>query len=140
MKYKLYDDMKNYCEENKCWKARNTVKDWNEILGTDYKAATFTALVNTGLIIRTVENQWINKSPNVYYLAPTEEMIEAEKKRDRERKIENAKYYVEHYEEEVANYQARYAEMLKSAEEYLARETEWYNKKLAEAKEILNIE
>ena len=136
MKYELYNKIKSYCEENNCWGERNTAKDWNQMLGTNYGAATFTALVNCGLMCKEKGYKATSYS---YSLAPTEEMKRAIAEQKREAEISRAKWDIEHYEENVARYQTRYAEMIKEAEEYLASHLDWEAEKLAEAKALLNL-
>ena len=145
MKYKLYDDIKNYCEVNKYWKAYNTAKDWNEILGTTYSPATFTAAAKSGLLVR--EKFWGDKSYSYkLYVEPTPEEIQEEKEiaerraeAKRQEKIENAKWWIEHYDEEVANIKAYYEEEIRKAEESMKKSIGWKNERLAEAKALLNI-
>lgn len=135
MKNELYNAIKTYCEENHCWVAYNTVKEWNKCLGTSYAAGTFTALVSNGLLERT--KKYGEKSYS-YRLAPTDEVRQKTEETKRQQEIEWAKWNVEHYDENVTRIRARYEEMIRQAEEQLARDLEWEDQKLAEAKALLN--
>lgn len=135
MKNELYKAIKSYCNENHCWKVSYKVKEWNEILGTNYSSATFTSLVREGFLVR--EQGYREKSYS-YSLALTEEMLEKAAETKKQREIENAKYRVEHYDEFVARIRARYEEAIKQAEEALKRDLEWETAKFAEAQELLN--
>lgn len=136
MKRKLYDAIKNYCEENGCWKMRNTAKEWNEILGTTYSPATFTAAANSGLLERTKRYKGTSYE---YRLIPTEEMKKVEEEAKRAREIEDAKRIIEYHEENVAKVRERYEQMIKQAEEQLERDLAFREERLAEAKALLNI-
>lgn len=133
MKFELNKAIREYCEENHCWKARNTAKEWNECLGTNYAAATFTAAVKCGWLCR---EKW-DKS-YVYYLPLTDEMIKAEAAAKRERDIKYAKYVIEQYEENIAATKARYEKRIKHAQEDLERDLAWEEERLAEAKNLLS--
>ncbi len=135
MKNELYKAIKAHCDENRCWKVSYKVKEWNEVLDTNYSVATFTALVKDGLLVR--EQAYREKSYS-YSLAPTKEMLEEQAKAKRQREIERAKDRVEHYDEAVARVKARYEEAIRQAEEELKRDLEWEAERLAEAQELLN--
>ena len=135
MKNELYEAIKSYCDENHCWQTSYKVKEWNEILDTNYSATTFTALVKDGRLVR---EQGYREKTYSYTLAPTPEMLQKEAETKKQREIDSAKYRVEHYDEFVARIRARYEEAIKEAEERLKRDLEWEAKRLAEAQELLN--
>jgi len=137
MKYELYKAIMDYCDENHCWAAYNTVKGWNECLGTSYSAATFTALVSSGHLIR---DKWYGEKSYSYRLAPTPEELQKRAEAEKQREIQHAHWVVEHYDESVAKIKARYEEMIRMAEEYLKEELEYEAKHLAEAQELLKQE
>ena len=133
----LYNDIYTYCEENECWKVLNTITEWNEILGNNYGVPSYTALVNAGKLEK--EKRYGEKAYS-YRIVPTDrikEKIEAEKKR---REIENAKWNINHYEEQLTMRKAQYEERVKEAEEQYQRDIEWEAEKLVKAKAVLGIE
>ena len=132
MKNELYRAIKSYCDENHCWLTHYSMKQWNELLGTSYSAATFTALVKDGDLARMKPDKIY-----VYSLMPTDELNELVKESRKQRDIEFAKYRVEHYEDSVARVKARYEAAIKQAEEALKRDLEWEAAKFAEAQELL---
>lgn len=134
MKYELYNAIKSYCEENRCWSAANTVRDWNAILSTNYTPATFTALVNTGLLVK--DKRYGEKSYS-YTLAKTDEVRKAEAEAKREYDIQHAHWIIEHYEESVAKKQAAYEYEIKRAKQMLEADLEFEAKRLAEAKALI---
>ena len=130
----LFNEIYNFCEENGCWKAWNTVKDWNGCIEKEYGSASFTALVNAGRLEK--EKRYGEKAYS-YRIVPTNEIkekIEADKKH---REIEDAKWDIEHYEERLAQRKAEYEERIKEAEERYQRDLEWEAEKLAKAKAVL---
>jgi hypothetical protein len=130
----LYSKMSNFCDENGCWKTWMTVKDWNECISGEYSSASYTALVNAGRLERRKKYKATSYE---YHIIPTEkikERLDEEKKRS---DIERAEWIVAHYEEQIALRRAQYEEMIKQAEEQLARDLEWEAKKLADAKAVL---
>lgn len=135
MKNELYKAIKSYCNENHCWKVSYKVKEWNEILDTNYSPATFTSLVKEGILVR--EQGYREKSYS-YSLAPTEEMLKEEAETKKQREIENAKYRVEHHDECVARIRARYEEAIKQAEEILKRDLGFETENFAKAQELLS--
>lgn len=155
MKKKLYDAIKNYCDENECWKAYNTAKDWNEILGTTYSPATFTAATKSGLLVR--RKDYRDKSYE-YRLAPREEelaeMAEIERKaaeREAERERKEAELYLENrdmkieqdkafYELLIKEANEKYLKAIKNAELYLERTMDYHAERLAEAEALLNMQ
>lgn len=137
MKNELYKAIKNYCEENHCWGAYNTAKEWNEMLNTTYSPATFTALVNTGHLVK---DKWYGEKCYSYALAETAEMREKRLEAERERDIKHAHWVIEHYEESVAKRKAKYEEEIANAEKWLKEDLEHEDKCLAEAKALLGIE
>ncbi len=149
MKNQLCEAIKNYCEENGCWKAYNTAKEWNEILGTTYSPATFTAAAKSGLLKR--RKDYYKATAYEYRLAPREEEIreiaewEAERKRkEAESYLKNRDVEIEqdkaHYERLIKEAKEKYEEAIKYAEDYLERTMDYHEKTLAEAKALLNIE
>lgn len=144
MKRRLYEAIKNYCEENECWRAYNTAKEWNEILGTTYSPATFSAAANSGLLERC---KGYKATAYEYRLAPTEEELaeraEIERKaeeRKRAEEIEWAKSYVNGgYDKDVASLKEDYERQLKEAKERFDMLMKCDEKALAEAKALLNM-
>lgn len=138
----LYNAIYNYCEENKCWKAWMTAKDWNACLGENYGVACFTALVNAGKIEK--DKRYGDKSYS-YRIVPTgavKEMMEEEK---RKKEIKSAEWTIKNHDETVARIKARYEEAIRQAEEAIrqAEEQLKYNlayaqKQLEEAKALLD--
>jgi hypothetical protein len=111
-----------------------TVKDWNECISGEYGPASYTALVNAG---RLEKRKKYKATSYEYHIIPTEkikERLDEEKKRS---DIERAEWIVAHYEEQIALRRAQYEEMIKQAEEQLARDLEFEAKKLANAKAVL---
>lgn len=137
MKNELYKAIVSYCEENQCWGAYNTAKEWNEILNTTYSPATFTALVNTG---RLVKDKRYGEKSYSYTLAETAEMREKRLEAEREGDIKHAHWVIEHYEESVAKRKAKYEETIANAEKWLKEELKFEDERLAEAKTLLGIE
>ena len=135
MKNKLYEAIKSYCDENHCWLTHNTVKQWNDILGTSYSPATFAALANDGYLARMKPDKVY-----AYSLMPTDELNKLVEENHKQRDIDYAKYRVEHYDEAVARIRARYEAAIKQAEEALKRDLEWEAAKFAEAQELLKQE
>lgn len=130
----LYNDIYTYCEENECWKAWLTIAEWNETLGTNYGASSFTALVNTERLVR--DKRYGEKAYS-YRIVPTgriKELMEAQKVA-KERK--DAEWVIAHYDEQVALRKARYEEMIKEAEKQYQRDIEWEEEKLEKAKAVL---
>lgn len=137
MKHELYKAIMNYCDENRCLCVYNTVKDWNECLGTSYSAATFTALVSSGHLVR---DKLYGEKSYSYRLAPTPEELQKRAEAEKEREIRHAHWVVEHHDDNVSKIKAHYEEMIKRAEEYLKEELEYEDKHLAEAQELLKQE
>lgn len=130
----LFNDMYKYCEENGCWTAYMTAKEWCDCIGTTYSPASFTSLVNAGRLER---DKAFREKSYQYNMAPVgviKEKIEEEKKK-RQRK--NAEYTIAHYDEEVARVRARYEELIKEAEEYQERYLKYQAECLERAKKML---
>lgn len=130
----LYNDIYTYCEENECWKALNTITEWNEILGNNYGVPSFTALVNAGKLEK--EKRYGEKAYS-YRIVPTgriKELMEAQKVA---KEREHAEWVIAHYDEQMAMWKARYEETIKQAEEKYQRDIEWEAEKLEKAKAIL---
>jgi hypothetical protein len=133
----LYNDIYTYCEENECWKALNTITEWNKILNNNYGVPSYTALVNAG---KLAKEQRYGEKVLSYRIVPTgriKELMEAQKVA---KERENAEWVIVHYDEQMAMWKARYEEMIKQAEEKYQRDIEWEAEKLAKAKAILGIE
>jgi hypothetical protein len=133
----LYNDIYTYCEENECWKALNTITEWNKILDNNYGVPSYTALVNAG---KLEKEQRYGEKVLSYRIVPTgriKELMEAQKVA---KERENAEWVIVHYDEQMAMWKARYEEMIKQAEEKYQRDIEWEAEKLAKAKAILGIE
>ena len=132
----LYNDIYTYCEENECWKALNTITEWNEMLGNNYGVPSFTALVNAG---KLEKEQRSGERAYSYRIVPTgkiKEIMEAQKVA---RERENAEWVIAHYEEQLALRKARYDEMIKEAEERYQRDMAWEAEKLEKAKAVLGM-
>lgn len=134
MKYELYNAIKSFCEENRCWSVANTVRDWNAILSTNYTPATFTALVNAGLLVK--DKRYGEKSYS-YTLAKTDEVRKAEAEAKIEYDIEHAHWIIEHYEENIAKRQTVYENEIKRAKQMLEENLEFEAERLAEAKALI---
>lgn len=137
MKNELYKAIKAYCDENHCWAAYDTVKGWNECLGTSYSAATFTALVSDGRLER--DKRYREKSYS-YRLVPTPEELQKQAEAKRQYEIECAKRTVERYDERVADIKERYEELIAEAERYLKERMAFVEEDTAKAKELLKQE
>lgn len=137
MKNELYKAIKAYCDENHCWKALNTMSDWNAILNTSYSAATFTALVSDGRLER--DKRYGEKSYS-YRLAPTPEDLQKQAEVKRQNEIESAKRTVERYDERVAHIKERYEELIAEAERYLKERMAFVEEDTAKAQELLKQE
>lgn len=132
----LYNDIYTYCEENECWKALNTVTEWNDILGNNYGVPSFTALVNAG---KLEKEQRYGERAYSYRIVPTgkiKEIMEAQKEAQER---EKAEWVIAHYDEQMALWKARYEEKIKDAEEKYQRDIEWEAEKLEKAKAILGL-
>ena len=132
----LYNDIYTYCEENGCWKAMNTITEWNEMLGNNYGVPSFTALVNAG---KLEKDKRYGERAYSYRLVPTgkiKELMEAQKVA---REREDAEWVIAHYDEQVARWKANYEEMIKEAEEKYQRYLEWEAEKLEKAKAVLGM-
>ena len=132
----LYNDIYTYCEENECWKAMNTVTEWNEMLGNNYGSACFTALVNAGKLER--EKRYGERAYS-YRLVPTGKIKELMEARKEAQKKKDAEWVIAHYDEQVARWKANYEEMIKEAEEKYQRYLEWEAEKLEKAKAVLGM-
>ena len=133
----LYNDIYTYCEENECWKALNTITEWNKIFDNNYGVPSYTALVNAG---KLEKEQRYGEKVFSYRIVPTgriKELMEAQKVA---KERENAEWVIAHYDEQMAMRKACYEEMIKQAEEKYQRDIEWEAEKLAKAKAILGIE
>ena len=126
----LYNEMYDFCEENKCWNTWMTAKAWGESVKGEYGPACFTALVNNGKIERRKDYKATSYEYHIVATGKIKEMMEQEK-RDQERQY--AEYVISHYDEAVARVRARYEEAIKQAEEALARNMEWERDKLGKA-------
>lgn len=133
----LYNDIYTYCEENGCWKAMNTITEWNEMLGNNYGVPSYTALVNAG---KLEKDKRYGEKAYSYRIVPTgriKELMEAQKVA---KEREHAEWVIAHYEEQLALRKARYEEKIKDAEEQYQRDLDWEMEKLAKAKAVLGIE
>lgn len=137
MKNELYKAIMNYCDENHCWTAYNTAKDWNDCLGTSYSAATFTSLVSSGHLVR---DKLYGEKSYSYRLAPTPEELQKRAEAKRQDEIEYAKRTIERYDERVADIKERYEELIAEAERYLKERMAFVEEDTAKAKELLKQE
>ena len=132
----LYNDIYTYCEENGCWRALNTITEWNEILDNNYGVPSYTALVNAGRLEK--EKRYGEKAYS-YRIVPTgriKELMEAQKVA---KEKENAEWVIAHHEEQLALLKACYEKVIKQAEEQYQSDIEWEAEKLAKAKVVLGI-
>lgn len=130
----LYNGLYDFCNENHCWNAWNTAKEWNADLGVDYGPACYTALVKAEKIKRRTR---FGSKTYEYKIVPTGTIKEAMEQAQRQREKDSAEYTINHYDESIARVRARYEEMIKQAEEQLARDLEWEAEKLEKAKTAL---
>lgn len=137
MKNELYKAIMDYCDENQCWAAYNTVKDWNECLGTSYSAATFTSLVSSGHLVR---DKRCGEKSYSYRLTPTPKELQKQAEAKKQREIQHAHWVIEHYDDSVEKVKARYEKAIRQAEEQLKEDLKWEAEKLAEAQELLKQE
>jgi hypothetical protein len=137
MKNELYKVIKNYCEENHCWGIYETAKEWNNLLNTAFAPGTFTSAVNAGLLVKS--KMYREKSYS-YALAPTKEMLAAREEEKRQGEIKMAQWFIEHYEERVAQCKEAYEYSIEEAKRLYEERMAQYDKDLAEAKALLGIE
>lgn len=132
----LYNDIYTYCEENECWKALNTVTEWNDILGNNYGVPSFTALVNAG---KLEKEQRYGERAYSYRIVPTgkiKEIMEAQKVA---KEREDAEWVIAHYDEQVARWKTRWEEEIRDAEEKYQRYLAFEEEKLEKAKAVLGM-
>lgn len=122
-KNELYKRMLEVSEEvyGKCDWSRyyNTMNEWNELVGENYGAATYTALVSDGLIGRFKHTSCsgIEKGAYYYYVKqPESEVAEYNKNRD----IEKYENIIATYDERVASCKEFYEEQMRDIERQLA--------------------
>lgn len=132
----LFNEMCDYCENNMYWDYWMTAKEWNESLGKNYGAASFTALVNWGKLERRQAPS--NKKAYEYRIVPFGKIKERKEEQEAKIQREYAEKVIATHEERLAEAQARYEEAIKEAEKRLARDLKWAEERLAEAKAILN--
>ena len=128
----LFNEMCDYCEKNTYWDFWLTTKEWNERLGKNYGAASFTALVNWGKLERRQ-----TKKAYEYHIVPFGKIKERKEEQEAKIQREYAERVIATHEEVLAKAQARYEEAIKEAEERLARDLKWAEERLTEAKTIL---
>lgn len=136
MKHTLYNQLKAYCAANgnSDHPIYMTAKEWNECLGVNYSAQTFTALVNDGLLYRT---KGYKAKQYDYYLPLSEEVLKKQAEAEKQRKTQNAQWRVEHYDDRIAEIKAQYEEQIKIANEWLERNLGWEQERLSEAQAFL---
>lgn len=122
-KNELYKKMLEVSEEKygkSDWSCHyNTMNEWNELVGENYGAATYTALVNDGLISRFkhISRSGIEKGAYYYYVnQPANEVAEYNKNRD----IERYENIIADYDERVASCKEFYEEQIRDIERQLA--------------------
>lgn len=130
----LYNDIYTYCEENECWRALNTITEWNEVLGNNYGVPSYTALVNAG---KLEKEQRYGEKAYSYRIVPTDRIKELMEAQKVAREREHAEWVIAHYEEQLALRKARYEEMIKEAEEKYQRDLAFEEEKLEKAKAVL---
>lgn len=130
----LYNDIYTYCEENECWRALNTITEWNEVLGNNYGVPSYTALVNAG---KLEKEQRYGEKAYSYRIVPTDRIKELMEAQKEAQKRKDAERVIAHYDEQLALRKARYEEMIKEAEEQYQRDLEWEAEKLEKAKAVL---
>lgn len=138
MKDLLYKAIKDFCDENHCWLTKNTAREWNRLLNTNYSGATFTALVNAGLLDR---GKYYEEKSYRYFLPQSPEVIAKRKQSQKQVEIDLAEYYVENYEKRLAKIEADYQRAIAIAEENRKKCLDDENERYRKGKELLeNIE
>lgn len=89
-KYELLQAMKEHTTTE--WL---TAKEWGDVLGYSVSAATLTALVSEGLIVRA---KWISTDPYCYKAVSQQELQEAQKREEQKRELIRKQHFVENYE------------------------------------------
>ena len=128
----LFNEMCVYCENNMYWDFWMTAKEWNERLGKNYGAASFTALVNWGKLERHQ-----TKKAYEYRIVPFGKIKERKEEQEAKIQREYAEKVIATHEDRLAEAKAEYEKAIKQAEERLARDLKWAEERLAEAKAIL---
>jgi hypothetical protein len=132
----LYNDIYTYCEENECWMAWFTIAEWNENLGTNYGASSYTSLVNTERLVR---DKRYGERAYSYRIVPTGKIKERMEAQKEARKRKDAEWVIAHYDEQVARWKADYEEEIRDAEEKYQRYLAIEEEKLEKAKALLGM-
>ena len=133
--YKYYEENGKYLPA--LWGKGYTMNDWATILEVEIAPATITALVREGFLVAKEGQAWGSRRTVKYYhksYTPEErEACLAEGKR--QRKIDDAKYMIEWYEDSkrcaYETYKKRVADAEKSLKETLADYEKRYNEAVA---------
>jgi hypothetical protein len=133
MANELYKAMADYCVKNKWW-CSYTAKDWNEVLGTNYASATFTALVNSGRVER---DKGYRGKVYTYQVIPFGEHKEEMKRQEEKERKEWAERVIANYDNRIAEIEAEFEEEFKELEERKKERIGWANLALKNAKEII---
>ena len=133
--YKYYEENGEYIPA--LWGKGHTMNYWASILGVEIAPATITALVREGFLVAEEGQAWDSRRTVKYYHKPyTPEEREARLAEiKRRRKIDDAKYMIEWYEDskrcEYKTYEKRVADAEKCLKEALADYEKRYNEAVA---------
>ena len=122
-KNELYKKMLEVSEEKygkSDWSRHyNTMNEWNDLVGENYGAATYTALVSDGLIgrFKHTSRSGIEKGAYYYYVKQSESEVAEYRKNDEIRKYQSI---IDGYDERVARCKEIYEEQVKDLERQLA--------------------
>ena len=130
MANELYKAMADYCIKNKWW-CSYTAKEWNEVLGTNYASATFTALVNSRRIER---DKGYRATAYSYQVIPFGEYKEEMERQEAEREREWAEGVIANYDNRIAEIEAEFEEEFKELEKRKKERIKWVNLALENAK------
>jgi hypothetical protein len=119
------------------WQTGYCMKEWANLLGVSIAPATITTLVREGLLVAEEGNTYCRTKGRKYYHLPyTPEEREARlAEQERLRRIRDAKYMVEMYEDRKRGAQKIYEKCVADAEwclkETLADIEQWYTDAVA---------
>jgi flagellar motility protein MotE (MotC chaperone) len=130
MANELYRKMNEYCAENKCQNYK-TAKEWNEVLGTNYASATFTALANSGRVEKYKNSRDKVYSYEVVLYGKYKEVVEEE---EAKREKEWAERVIAEYDNNIAEIEAHFEAEMKRLEERKKDRIAWANLALENAK------
>ena len=133
MANELYKKMNEYCAEHK-WQNYKTAKEWNEVLGTNYASATFTALANSGRVEKYKNDRDKVYSYEVVLYGKYKEVVEEV---EAKRKREWAEAVIAEYDENIARIEAQFEEEMKKLEARKEERIKWANLALETAKKTI---